>query len=68
MISGMADVKQRIQDLETVSAQQSDMITLAIKDLYRFCQDSCERQVQHTEYIVGEAMTEMSRRIEHSIV
>ena len=67
MISGMADVKQRIQDLETVSAQQSDMITLAIKDLYRFCQDSCERQVQHTEYILGEAMTEMTRRFEHSL-
>ena len=65
VISGMAELKQRVADLEMVSAQQSDMITLAIKDLYRFCQDACERQVSHTEYIVTESMQEMHRRYDH---
>ena len=56
MISGMADFKQRLADMETGSAQQTDMITQTIKDLYRFCQDSSERQVSHTELIVNEAI------------
>ena len=56
MINGMADFKQRLADMERVSAQQTDMITLTIKDLYRFCQESSERQVSHTELIVNEAI------------
>ena len=42
-MSALADLRQRLTELETVSAQQSDMITLAIKDLYRFCHDTSER-------------------------
>ena len=56
MINGMADFKQRLADMERVSAHQTDMITLTIKDLYRFCQESSERQVSHTELIVNEAI------------
>ena len=64
MINGMADFKQRLADMERGSAQQTDMITQTIKDLYRFCQESSERQVSHTELIVNEAIQELNRRYE----
>ena len=64
---GLIDLKQRLAELENVSAQQSDMITLTIKDLYRFCHDTSERQVQQTEYIVHEAFQEFQKKFDHML-
>jgi len=60
-------LKQRLAELENVSAQQSDMITLTIKDLYRFCHDTSERQVQQTEYIVHEAFQEFQKKFDNML-
>ena len=58
----ISELRQRLSELEHVSAQQSDMITLAIKDLYRYCRDNSERQMTQTEYIVHEAFQEFQKR------
>ena len=47
-----------------MSAQQSDMIALAIKDLYRLCHESGERQLIHTEQLVDEAFQAYNKKFE----
>ena len=43
------EMKIRINELETICAQQNEMITIAIKDLYRHSKDMCENALHAAE-------------------
>ena len=40
-------------------AQQSDMVTKAIKDLYKFCKESTDRQMTQIEFLVSKKIEEI---------
>ena len=52
----LADVKARINDIESVCAQQSEMITLAVKDLYRFSREASDRAYRASERLVHQEL------------
>jgi len=45
VIVGLAELKQRVADLENINVQHSEMLTVVVEDLYRFCHDSYDRQI-----------------------
>ena len=48
----LTEMKARVNDIESLCSQQSEMITVAMRDLYRFSREASDRAFRSAERLV----------------